>query len=767
MAVSCMQDQERMEQQPESFQFTSRMSQALRLINTTGRHIYLTGKAGTGKTTFLRSLPEHTYKQHIIVAPTGIAALNAGGTTIHSQFLLPFGMFIPDRNYAEPPTENANWYTETVLAKRHPINSVRKQVLRTIDLLIIDEVSMLRADLLDAIDYRLRYARNNYAQRFGGVQLLLIGDLYQLPPVVKKEEEYKLQQFYRTSWFFESKALQQDGFSYVELDKIFRQRDRIFIDLLNNLRHNCPTHEDINTLNEFYHTPETIRELKEVITLTTHNYKADEMNRRALEALPSVSRFFDAEIQDDFPEGMYPVSARLELKVGAQIMFIRNDSEAGVYFNGKLATVSEINWDSVVVIMAGTNASYTLQKVMWENKKYTISESTKELVENVTGTFSQYPVKLAWAITVHKSQGLTFEKAIIDVGSAFADGQVYVALSRLRSIEGLILRTRIDPSVVSTDRLIVSFDEYHNKPDALDAEISLRQKRYLIELTGKTFDFEPLARELAYLIRSSSAEATLSDKTMHDIPHQISDAIASEAGNTRKYRDQLRALAEADKFDDFLTRVSKGMGYYQSLLLEQRKSLVKHIRIATQAKRGKKYINDLTDLDQLMGHYWMQVAKVFALAEAIVNSSDTFDFSEAQRANEQAQEAIASALAEVPLKKSKKRKGRKKASSTGYPDLADLAVHMVKEGSDIGETATKLNVTHSMIENQLAESVEGRRVMVTDLINREAIDEITAAIAQMKDGFVMADLETHLQGKYAVWMLRAVISDLVTRDNLH
>ena len=191
-----------MEQPAEKQLFTDRMAQALRFINTTGRHIYLTGKAGTGKTTFLRSLPEHTYKQHIIVAPTGIAALNAGGTTIHSQFLLPFGMFIPDRNYADPPTENANWYTESVLARRHPLNSVRKQVLRSIDLLIIDEVSMLRADLLDAIDYRLRAARNNFAQRFGGVQLLLIGDLYQLPPVVKKEEEHKLQQFYRTNWRF-------------------------------------------------------------------------------------------------------------------------------------------------------------------------------------------------------------------------------------------------------------------------------------------------------------------------------------------------------------------------------------------------------------------------------------------------------------------------------------------------------------------------------------------------------------------------------------
>lgn len=756
-----------MEQQNEIFQFTPRMSQALRLINTTGRHIYLTGKAGTGKTTFLRSLPEHTYKQHIIVAPTGIAALNAGGTTIHSQFLLPFGMFIPDRNYAEPPTENANWYTETVLAKRHPLNSIRKQVLRSIDLLIIDEVSMLRADLLDALDYRLRAARNNFAQRFGGVQLLLIGDLYQLPPVVKKEEEHKLQQFYRTNWFFESKALQQDGFCYVELDKIFRQSDRLFIDLLNNLRHNCPTRADINTLNTFYREPDVIRELREVITLTTHNYKADEMNRRALDVLPTRPQFFDAEIQDDFPESMFPVPARLELKVGAQVMFIRNDSEEGVYFNGKLATVSEINGDAVVVVMTGRDKPYTLQRVMWENKKYTIREETKELQETVTGSFSQYPVKLAWAITVHKSQGLTFEKAIIDVGAAFADGQVYVALSRLRSIDGLVLRTRIDPSVVSTDRLIVSFDDYHNKPDQLEAEISQRQKRYLIDLAIKTFDFAPLTRELTYLIKSASVEATLSDKTMHDIPHQIANAIAAEAGNTVKYREQLRALAEGDKLDDFLIRLSKGMHYYQSLLLEQRKLLVKHLRIAAQAKRGRKYMNDLKDLDQLLTHYWMQVAKVFALADSIVNGRDTFDFSATQQAEEQAEIALAMALAEVLTKKKKDKKSKKVSTPDKALNPADLALQMFREGMKVEEIAERLQLPAATIESHLTNSVQRGRVMITELLGQKAVDEITATIVEMSDGFALSDLHARLDGKYGVWMLRAVISDLVSRDNLH
>lgn len=754
-----------MELQNERLLFTDRMSQALRFINTTGRHIYLTGKAGTGKTTFLKSLPEHTYKQHIIVAPTGIAALNAGGTTIHSQFLLPFGMFIPDRSYAEPPSENANWYTETVLARRHPLNSVRKQVLRSIDLMIIDEVSMLRADLLDAIDYRLRAARNNFAQRFGGVQLLLIGDLYQLPPVVKREEETKLKQYYRTNWFFESKALQQDGFCFIELDKIFRQRDSVFIDLLNNLRHNCPTRDDIATLNQFYHTPEQIAEQREVITLTTHNYKADDMNRRALEALPVQSHFFDAIIEDDFPESMFPVLARLELKVGAQIMFIRNDSESGMYFNGKLATVTDISGDSVTVLMAGSDVYYTLQRVLWENKKYSISQESEELVETITGTFSQYPVKLAWAITVHKSQGLTFEKAIIDVGAAFADGQVYVALSRLRSINGLILRTRIDPAVVSTDRFIVSFDEFHNKPHQLDAEIVHGQKYFLLELANKTFDFEPIIREVSFLIRTAVAEATIDDSSMTDIPNQISRSIAAEMGNTVKYREQLRALLAENRMDDFLSRLSKGMEYYRTFLLEQRKMLVRHIHIAAAAKRGRRYMNDLNDLDQLLGHYWMQVNKVHALATGILRGDETIDLSEAKKTNEEARAVLTDIVKQMP---SKKRKGKNKKARLESDTSSDpeKVILLFKQGRSVEEIASVLNLVRSSIEEHLTRGVESGRIRLKEFINQESIDEITAGIAKMDDGFSLSALHLHFNGKYGYGQLRAVISDLVNRDNL-
>ena len=333
------------------------MISAIQFINSTASHIFLTGKAGTGKTTFLRNLAARTHKQLTIVAPTGIAALNAGGVTIHSQFLLPFGMFIPDRNSGAAHYTAGNFYNAHTLAQKHPINSVRKQVLRTIDLLVIDEVSMLRADLLDAIDARMKSVRGNFTQSFGGVQLLLIGDLYQLPPVVKRDEDMILKQHYNSAWFFESKALQQDGFVYIELDKIFRQHDDYFIRLLNNLRNNQPTKEDIDELNKHYKSSDEIQNLREVITLTTHNYKADDLNIRALRELPGTPQVIHASIEGEFPESMFPVLHHLELKVGAQIMFTKNDSEEKMYFNGKLATVKSINEAEIKVEMAGSHSS--------------------------------------------------------------------------------------------------------------------------------------------------------------------------------------------------------------------------------------------------------------------------------------------------------------------------------------------------------------------------------------------------------------------------
>ncbi|MCB0793870.1 MAG: AAA family ATPase, partial [Flavobacteriales bacterium] len=387
-------------------------SLATRFVNSTAQHIFLTGKAGTGKTTFLRSLGGLTHKRHLIVAPTGIAALNAKGVTIHSQFLLPFGAFIPERTLPDDIADYGRFHDRDTLNRRHPLNALRRSVLAALDLLIIDEVSMLRADLLDAIDHRLRNVKREYHVPFGGVQLLFIGDLFQLPPVIKDEEWSVLRRWYDAPHFFASLALKQAGYVHIELDKIFRQRDERFIGILNNLRNNTVTEQDVAELNRHYRPNKEGDGRDGVITLTTHNHTADALNQQAMDRLKGKAYRYEARVVGDFPESMYPVQSELELKVGAQVMFVRNDADKA-YFNGKLARVTEVDKEDVTVEMVEEGTSYKLKREVWENKRYMLDPVTKEQEEEVLGTFEQYPIKLAWAITVHKSQGLTFDRAVI------------------------------------------------------------------------------------------------------------------------------------------------------------------------------------------------------------------------------------------------------------------------------------------------------------------------------------------------------------------
>jgi hypothetical protein len=745
-----------MQSDNSQLEFTGMMSTALRFINSTGRHIFLTGKAGTGKTTFLRNLALRTHKQMAIVAPTGIAALNAGGTTIHSQFLLPFGMFIPDRTYADPPADGANWYTETVLAKRHPLNSMRRQVLRSIDLLVIDEVSMLRADLLDAIDYRLRSVRGNFRQGFGGVQLLLIGDLYQLPPVVKREEESRLRQYYNSAWFFESKALQRDGFVYIELDRIFRQSDNEFIRVLNNLRVNSPTVEDLNLLNKYFYTADELFDTEGIITLTTHNYRADQMNSQALKALESESHFFDATIRDDFPESMYPVLARIELKVGAQIMFTRNDSEEGAYFNGKLATVISISGNEITVAFTDTHKHYVLRKTVWENKKYRVNPDTKELEEDVAGTFEQYPVKLAWAITVHKSQGLTFDRAIIDVGQAFADGQVYVALSRLRSIDGLILRTKVDPAIVSADKQIVSFDQQNNKPEFLESEMQAQQVDYLRQQVNKTFDFETLVREIERAFKGTEDDDDgFDEKTMQPVLRQVKDALASESGNTARFREQLKSLLDTGKRDDFLNRITRGREYYKALLWPQIRLIAQHTEDMKARKRGKEYLAKLHDIDQMLSKKLEEVDKAFLLSESILNNSERFDFTSlnADRSAERAKILMETEKSAAPKKK------RRKKDPTA-PGTAEISIAMLEQGLTVEAIASERNLVVSTIEGHLAKGIETGRIDIFQYMPENDVQKISAVVNSMPEGFSSKDVYVKLNGRYSYGQLRAVMTYL-------
>lgn len=727
---------------------------AVRFINSTCAHIFLTGKAGTGKTTFLRNLAERTHKPFAVVAPTGIAALNAGGVTIHSQFLLPLGSFIPGRNLPFGVGENGNFYTTETLTRRHPLNSARKQVLRSIELLVIDEVSMLRADLLDAVDARLKAARGNYRQAFGGVQLLLIGDLYQLPPVVKGSEAETLKEFYKTPWFYESRALQQAGFVYIELDKIYRQQDADFIRLLNNLRNNALTQEDIDLLNTRVQDPGD--DTGEVITLTTHNFKADNMNREALRKLEAQSHIFEATVDGEFPEHIYPVQSRLELKEGAQIMFVRNDSEGHAYYNGKLATVKRISGGTVEVVMADSGEPFELKKERWENKRYAIDQDSKDLNEEVIGSFEQFPVRLAWAITVHKSQGLTFDRAVIDVRQAFADGQVYVALSRLRSMDGLILRERVPPSVISTDKSVMSFREQHHRPAALPAIMKESQRAFVGQVIDRTFDFHDVTKQIQYVIGNLSETVLKNVDDARPILEELRTTLLNEKDNTLRYRNQLHGLLQELKTPELLERLRKGSAYYAGILWNAVERLLTHRYGVLDQKRIKTYHNHLEELDQLFTKKMVEVAKIPLLAEAVLENRSEYNFDQTQDTFNQKRLALITALRELSsaIKTSpKKRRGKSKKESS-VPTV-DITLEYYRKGMSIPDIAQERGLVPSTIEGHLGRAIIEGRLDIRDWITEEELKDISTAAARLPEGFGITDLFKAMKGKYSYGKLRA------------
>ncbi len=442
------------------------------LVENTSRNIFLTGKAGTGKTTFLNEFVSKSQKKLVVVAPTGIAAINAGGVTIHSMFGFPLRAFVPtvdriDGNLAMNIPD---------LLQHFKYRRDKLKLLREIEIIIIDEVSMLRADLLDMMDLSLRHIRRNQ-QKFGGVQMLFIGDLYQLPPVVRHENEYILKQYYQSPFFFEAKALENVDLLTVELTEVYRQKDQEFVEILNEIRDGNLSQEHYEKLHSRY-LPNFEVEEKSYVYLTSHNRMADEINQRKLSDLKDKSYFFKAKITGDFNEHQYPNEETLELKVGAQIMFIRNDASTEKrYFNGKLAEITAINPEEIWVKIDDDHEEYKLKKEIWEQKRYTLSPE-KSIKEEVLGSFEQYPIRLAWAVTIHKSQGLTFDRLMIDAGKSFASGQVYVALSRCRTLDGIVLKSKISPDVIFSDHRISAFQDATNANDQISEILNAEKYDY-------------------------------------------------------------------------------------------------------------------------------------------------------------------------------------------------------------------------------------------------------------------------------------------------
>lgn len=664
----------------------------------------------------------------------------------------------------------ANFYTQQTLIRRHPLNAKRRDVLRNIDLLIIDEVSMLRADLLDAIDARMRFVKRNYREPFGGVQLLMIGDMYQLPPIVKDNEWSKMREYYRSQHFFEAVALRESGFVYVELDKIFRQQDDTFISILNNLRNNVVTASDIQKLNEHFVEKDGVP--KNVITITTHNRKADAINREALDNLKGETHYFEAEVEKDFPEHIFPVSESLELKKGARVMFVKNDAEGKAYYNGKLATVSSINDGDIEVIMDGDSEPYTLKRETWENKRYTVNEKVKDLEEEVIGEFRQYPIKLAWAITVHKSQGLTFEKAVIDVGQAFAPGQVYVALSRLTSLDGLILRTKIDPSVVSTDQQVVEFSETKDNQQPLDVVLKQDQAAYINRVLSATFDFSDVVRTIEAILKKHETVGQFEDEEMRSALDVIAQNIKSEMANTQKFIQQLRFCLQENDHERLLDRIEKGSKYYIGFIEKNLRLLLKHIEEVKQFSRTKTYRTALDEIDLILMKNWEQMDKAYDVAKAIIEDKEIKKNLErdternllrrklATDAEKEAEKNPKNTLRKSgKTRKGKKEKGAAPQKGTTYQITYGLA----KEGLSIAEIAEKRELKTSTIEGHIAKGIEAGKVNIDSFMeddDRETIEMVIKDNPSENSGFVYGKLK----GEFSYGQIRMVQAFLSRKE---
>jgi len=566
-----------------SFQSNPQLELAFDYVRHTHKNIFLTGKAGTGKTTFLHQIKQEATKRMVVVAPTGVAAINAGGMTIHSFFQLPFGPYLPGS--VQDPSRQRRFSGEKI------------RLIQSLDLLVIDEISMVRADVLDGIDDVLRRYRDR-SKPFGGVQLLMIGDLHQLPPVVKDEEWNLLREHYQTAYFFGSHALRGTDPVSIELKHIFRQSDTTFIDLLNKVRDNKIDEEVLATLNSRYIARFQPTAEEPYITLTAHNASAQEINSEKLAEIAQPQQTFKASVQGDFPNYAFPADEIFECKKDAQVMFVKNDiAREKRFFNGKIGKITGFREGIISVRCPGDEEDIEVVPAEWKNVKYTLNEQSKEVEEQLLGTFTQYPLKLAWAITIHKSQGLTFERAIIDAQAAFAHGQVYVALSRCKSFEGIVLRSKIIPSSVRTDHVVKNYTEEADKNTPDEQHLTRSKAEFQQSLILELFDFSRLQKQFAHLNRLMYEH----DNTLHADAGKHLKAIEARCIDlvftmAEKFKPQIRHYFAQDILPEdnpeLQARLQKAGAYFEEQLGKDLLPAARNIQFLTDNKAVLKTVQD-------------------------------------------------------------------------------------------------------------------------------------------------------------------------------
>lgn len=712
----------------------------LKFINQTNQSLFLTGKAGTGKTTLLREIIQTTHKNTVVVAPTGIAALNAGGVTIHSMFQLPFGGFLPD-NITPQFSEHQKFESKATLRRHFKMSGLKKSVILNMELLIIDEVSMLRADLLDAIDFMMQSVRKN-KRPFGGVQVLFIGDLLQLPPVVKENEWQTLKQYYKGIFFFHSHVIQQYPPLYIELSKIFRQTDSVFISLLNNLRNNQISQSDVANLNQFVQPNFDFKKNPGYIILTTHNAKADAINSKTLQELQGKEWVFNPAIVADFPEKIYPIEADLKLKVGAQVMFVKNDlSFDKKYFNGKMGTIKSISEEEILVYFPDEDKTIEVEKYEWQNIRYKVNPDTKEIEEEVQGTFVHYPIKLAWAITVHKSQGLTFDKAALDVSQVFLPGQAYVALSRLRSLNGLVLLSPLQMNGISNDTDVMEYATRKATEAELESALQYETKRFICNYLLESFDWTNLAQEWRnHAFNSpSNPEKSVKSKQANWGKKQLT-TIDSLLEPSRKFQMQIQTLFAAETVDlDFIAeRINAAYNYFIKPMDDLVFEVLWKIEEIIRTKKAKAFYDDLVNLEELQTKAVLRLMKAKAVAETIANnqqiSKDTFQSPEIKTYKSNKVAAIQKEYKKVKgdLIEDESHLNRyAPKSKTGPKELKKSTLQETHElwlaSNTLPEIAAIRKLTVQTITGHFTKLIAAKQVEISDLLPPEKISELEKA----------------------------------------